>query len=82
MRFETKLFVVALAAVAACKSPSIAPGPSPALAPAPAAVRATPSGADPRVGLKAGMFDAAEATSNMRVLSKTKSPEGFNGITN
>ena len=37
---------------------------------------------DPRVGLRAGLMDAAEATWNMRVLSKTPPAPGFVGITN
>jgi hypothetical protein len=55
----------------------------------PPAPTATPSGMttaaptpDPRVGLKAGMFDAQEAVWNLRVLSKTPPPEKFRGITN
>ncbi len=62
--------VAALAALAACSSskPATAPAPSPAN--------------DPRVGLKAGLFDAEEAVSNMKVTAKAVSPEGFLGITN
>jgi hypothetical protein len=37
---------------------------------------------DPRVGLRAGLFDAAEATSNLRVLSETRPSEAFLGKTN
>jgi len=37
---------------------------------------------DPRVGLRAGKFDAAEATWNLRVLSETRPSEKFLGITN
>ena len=37
---------------------------------------------DPRVGLRAGKTDAAEAVWNLRVLSKTAPPEKFAGITN
>ncbi|HZS59880.1 MAG TPA: hypothetical protein VFA43_11470 [Gemmatimonadaceae bacterium] len=37
---------------------------------------------DPRVGLKAGQFDAGEATWNMRVLSETKPSQKFMGHTN
>lgn len=37
---------------------------------------------DPREGLKAGLFDAEDATWNMRVLSKTPPPEDFIGVTN
>jgi hypothetical protein len=37
---------------------------------------------DPRVGLRAGLYDAAEAAWNLRVVSKTQPPEKFRGITN
>ncbi|HUE85959.1 MAG TPA: hypothetical protein VMO26_07750 [Vicinamibacterales bacterium] len=37
---------------------------------------------DPRIGLSAGLMDAGEAIWNMRVLSKTPSPENFLGVTN
>ncbi|MDQ8148169.1 MAG: hypothetical protein P3A31_09800 [Gemmatimonadota bacterium] len=51
-----------------------APGgaPTPAAAPSP----------DPRVGLRAGLFNAAEAAWNLRVVSKTPSPAPFAGETN
>ena len=62
------LTVVALTAFTAC-APS-----KPKTAPTPAT--------DPRVGLKAGLFDAGEAISNMKVLAKAVSPKGFVGITN
>src|SRR5438445_661876 len=37
---------------------------------------------DPRVGLRAGLMNAAEATWNLRVVSKTPPPEQFAGMTN
>src|SRR6185503_17751259 len=37
---------------------------------------------DPRVGLKAGLMNAGEAVSNLRILAKAVSPPGFAGITN
>ena len=37
---------------------------------------------DPRVGLKAGLMDAGEAISNLKVVAKAVSPNGFLGITN
>ena len=37
---------------------------------------------DPRVGLKAGLFDAGEAIWNMRMLSTTPPPDAFLGVTN
>lgn len=42
---------------------------------------ATPK-TDPRVGLKAGQFDAAQAQWNLKVVSETKPPEKFVGSTN
>ena len=43
---------------------------------------AAPPSPDPRVGLRAGQYDAAEATWNMRVLSRTKPSEKFVTSTN
>jgi hypothetical protein len=37
---------------------------------------------DPRVGLRAGLMDAGEATWNLRVVSQTPPPEAFAGVTN
>ncbi len=37
---------------------------------------------DPRVGLRAGLMNAAEATWNLRVLSRTQPSEKFAGVTN
>jgi hypothetical protein len=37
---------------------------------------------DPRVGLRAGLFDAAEATWNLRVVSETRPSQAFLGKTN
>ena len=37
---------------------------------------------DPRVGLKAGLMNAGEAVSNLKILAKAVSPPGFAGITN
>jgi hypothetical protein len=42
----------------------------------------TPPSPDPRVGLRAGMFNAAEATWNMRVVSRNPSQGTFAGVTN
>ena len=59
------------------------------LASAPSGVLAQTSGMtgsapmpDPRVGLRAGQYDAAEATWNMRVVSRTKPSEKFVTATN
>ena len=81
MRSPVTAFVLALVLVAACaKSGKVAPAPRPASGPAPAAMdpRTTaPPNPDPRVGLKAGLFDAGEASWNLRVVSKTPKPEKF-----
>jgi hypothetical protein len=37
---------------------------------------------DPRIGLRAGLFDAGEAIWNLRVLSTTPPPREFVGVTN
>jgi hypothetical protein len=42
----------------------------------------TPPNPDPRVGLRAGLMDAAEATWNFHIVSKTQPSERFRGITN
>ena len=51
-------------------------------APAPAPAPVAAAQADPRVGLKGGLFDAGEATFGIKVLAAAKSPPGFLGITN
>jgi hypothetical protein len=43
---------------------------------------AASSGTDPRVGLRSGLHNAAEAAWNLRVVSKTPPPERFAGVTN
>ncbi|MEN9592487.1 MAG: hypothetical protein RJA21_954 [Gemmatimonadota bacterium] len=62
------LAVAAATAVAACAPRKPVTAPSPA--------------SDPRNTLKAGLFDAAEYTSNLKVVSKAVSPKGFLGETN
>jgi hypothetical protein len=42
----------------------------------------TPATPDPRIGLRAGLFDAQEAAWNLRVVSKTPPPDEFIGKTN
>ncbi|HYW50243.1 MAG TPA: hypothetical protein VE861_06540 [Gemmatimonadaceae bacterium] len=43
---------------------------------------AAPPSPDPRVGLRAGLLDAATATWNLKLLSTTPPPEKFTGSTN
>jgi len=45
-------------------------------------ISAVPPSPDPRVGLKAGYWDAAQAAWNIKLLSTTPPPEGHRGITN
>jgi hypothetical protein len=63
------LAVATAAALTACAGSS-----KPSTAPTPAT--------DPRNNLKAGLFDAAEYTSNLKVVARAPSPKGFLGETN
>ena len=71
--FHSALAVIILAAVAC--APSTYP-PSTSVNPNVSASRSLPN-PDPRIGLRAGAFDAAEAVWNLNVLSKTKPSEKF-----
>ncbi|MGI9041858.1 MAG: LVIVD repeat-containing protein [Gemmatimonadales bacterium] len=74
------LLALGLLSVAACaQSTSSARSGTPE--PSDSMSTAAPS-PDPRIGLRAGQMDAAEAVWNLRVLSKTPPPEGFVGVTN
>ncbi len=48
----------------------------------PAAQDVPTADVDPRIGLGAGLWDAEEAISGLRLLSSTPSPEPFAGVTN
>ncbi len=72
---RTLSLLLAAGALAACGSSTS----STSGAPAPKAASAK---ADPRVGLKAGHYDAEEAVWNLRVMSKTRPAQGFEGVTN
>lgn len=63
--------------LAGCASSS-----SPSTAPAPSAAAGAPPKPDPRVGLKAGKADAAQAAWNLRLVSNTPQPGKFAGSTN
>ena len=82
------LLIVGLLGVSACAAPKpITPGATPSTqAEAAMQPEATPpamaSSSDPRVGLKAGLYDAGEASWNLDLLSTTPSAEGFVGVTN
>ena len=74
-------FVVGLASLAACapvtSSSTAGSGMSPM-----ADMSMNASSPDPRIGLRSGLHDAAEATWNMRLLSKSPAPQAFIGQTN
>ena len=75
------LLLVGLLGISACAPNPIAPGSASSMQSeaAPSAMAPSP---DPRVGLKAGLFDAEEAIWNLRLLSSTPPPEAFVGVTN
>src|SRR5689334_8801284 len=90
-----KWFILGLFAATACgKSTQTAQAPRPAPAPTTAAAptvrpseprAVAPAGLasnDPRVGLKPGLNDAGQVTSNLKLDAHVPSPEGFAGITN
>ena len=68
--------------VAACsRTVTVATAPSGASSSAMGALSASPPSPDPRVGLKAGMWDAGQAAWNMKLVSATRPPEKFvNGV--
>ena len=77
VRVARLCLATALTAVVACGGSSTA-----APAPAPTQTSTGMMRPDARTGLKAGLLDAGEAVSNLRVLAKAVSPPGFMGITN
>ena len=81
MNSVSRLPVFAILALAGCsQSATVATN----QAPAPAATTTAPAattGGDARVGLKAGLHDAAEATQYLRVVSKTKPAPGYEQFT-
>ena len=85
VRIATHLGLAAgLVALASCATPSAMSDGMASIAPsmAPRPLTVTPPSPDPRVGLRAGLFNAAEAVWNLRVVSKTPPPERFVGKTN
>jgi hypothetical protein len=76
------LVMIATTLAAAGCAPAVTPTAS---VPAPAATERhspTPPSPDPRIGLRAGLFDAGEAVWNLRVLSTTPPPREFVGVSN
>ena len=77
--FTARFAAAATLLVAAACSPSTPPATTPQpLSPNSLEARM----ADQRVGLKAGLMNAGEAVSNLKVVSKAVSPQGFLGVTN
>ncbi|HEY8196167.1 MAG TPA: hypothetical protein VIG04_04280 [Gemmatimonadales bacterium] len=76
-RLSLTLGLLSLAACSKSTSSSDGTAPSPK-----ESSSATAPKPDPRVGLRAGLMDAEEASWNMRVVSKTPPSEQFLGITN
>ncbi len=73
---RTAIILAPLAALAAC-----APATRGATAPTPMGSAAAPS-PDPRIGLKAGLFNAEQAAWNLKLVSTTPPPTAFLGKTN
>ena len=77
--------LVATLVVAGCGGSSSTPvslAASPMRGPDMSSPLVTPPSPDPRVGLKAGLTDAAEAAWNVKLVSHTPPPPEFAGITN
>ncbi|MDX2192481.1 MAG: hypothetical protein NW201_03935 [Gemmatimonadales bacterium] len=77
-KLSSLTLLLGAAALAGCSSGT----PSAGGAPAPARMALVPPTPDPRVGLKAGLMDAAEAAWNLKVVSKTPPDQRFLGVTN
>ncbi len=74
--------VVLLALLSLSGCVSRATGPETAAPSRPLPLRIEAPNPDPRIGLRAGLFDAGEAVWNLRVVSETRPPRDFVGITN
>ena len=80
-RTTLSLAALTLVVAAACAPAATAPGTPAPRGGHPNQAASAPS-PDPRIGLRAGLFDAEEAIWNMRVVSKTPPPREFLGVTN
>ncbi len=89
--FWSLLLVIGLFSVSACSPKSVAPAMDSSMddremaeAPMPAAkmLSTDKPSPDPRIGLSAGLFDAAEAAWNMELVSNSPPPKDFVGVTN
>ena len=72
------MFALGLLAAGACGGSSATGGPP---TPEPD-MSTTPPSPDPRIGLKAGGWEAEQAAWNVRIVSSTPTPKAFAGITN
>ena len=81
---STLSLALVLAAAAACApaTTTTTASPSTVSMSSPGEVSTMAPSPDPRIGLRAGLMDAAEASWNMRAVSKTPPPATFAGITN
>jgi hypothetical protein len=79
-RLGSFLLATVVLVTASCAASSTPPAePTPTTSATTTAVAPSP---DPRIGLRAGLFDAGEAIWNLRVVSKTPPPSDFVGVTN
>ena len=87
-RILPSVLMAGLLTVSACAPRPVTtetpPEPPVAILPAPSENEAMPveRHSDPRVGLRAGLFDAEEAVWNLKIVSETPPPEAFVGVTN
>lgn len=77
-----RLAVGASLALAAACAPAATTSQSSTPAPVAGNMSNTPPTPDPRVGLRAGLMDAGQASWNIELLSATPSPDRFFGVTN
>ncbi len=82
----TPVLILSLAtlsvAFAACASSSSTSSGGGSPSPSGAAMSMMAPSPDPRVGLRAGLWDAASAIWNLKLVSTTRPPQGFVGVTN
>jgi hypothetical protein len=69
----------AVAALTSCASSGAGTGSAPVTTASTSVAAPNP---DPRVGLRAGLWDAGQAAWNLRLVSTTPPPQGFAGVTN
>jgi len=75
------LLLLGAGACGSSSSTTVATAPAPAPSAAASSMTMSPPSPDPRVGLRAGMWDAGQASWNMKLVSTTRPPEKFvNGV--